>query len=692
MEDSGPDLSGPPLKKLRIDCPDPIALDSEAALDDMDGLYETTPPPRQSPGARTGVMLQTDLAGVVRNESEVPKTPSVIPGLGLLSEANQTATLGSGQDESNEDQSRGNGCDDTDVLQHEESSTLVTPPDTATTNGQNHLLNGGTEEYNEVTSVEVEIPGETPASLAVPDPGAECPQPESITGMEQAEWEADSSVESSDSSSESSSSQDEDDEDYELLDPEEQARILMQDGGSDDEGDISKAGKPGGSSHVKTKNEIQEDKVERPDVTVTSDMAIEELGTVETLVDNLVVIKAKTTGEYQVLETGSVLCLDDRSVIGAVTETLGRVQQPYYSVRFNSRDEIVAAGISAASKIFYVPQHSTYVFTQALKAIKGSDASNLHDEEVGVEEMEFSDDEAEAEYKRRIKQDRSAKRGGRGAAQGQTSRRQQHAPAVRNSPYGDNSGTSDVKDDGEPYTPLSRPSNYHELMMQGGAHPVAQVPHIQSSGHPRGGRNRGRGARGARGGGSFRGRGLHQYHDAHNKQDHGGDDFDEQYYPQRPGLYPIDSGSLHGQHQQPPTPSNMPHTYVPQTISPSFPQQSPQLQQFPPQTPYGWGQFSPPPVLPFVPTPLQAAAPPTPGPGGILPAGAFVNPAFFRSPRSTPMRNHNSPPPQQQHLAPNTIYPGAGLPFAPAADPEATAMRVAQEQLGMLRNLGRPGS
>lgn len=32
--------------------------------------------------------------------------------------------------------------------------------------------------------------------------------------------------------------------------------------------------------------------------------------------------------------------------------------------------------------------------------MKGSDASNVHDEEVGEDEVEFSDDEAEAAYKR----------------------------------------------------------------------------------------------------------------------------------------------------------------------------------------------------------------------------------------------------------------------------------------------------
>lgn len=43
---------------------------------------------------------------------------------------------------------------------------------------------------------------------------------------------------------------------------------------------------------------------------------------------------------------------------------------------------------------------ATFVFTRELRAIKGSDASNVWDEEVGAGEIEFSDDEQEQEYKR----------------------------------------------------------------------------------------------------------------------------------------------------------------------------------------------------------------------------------------------------------------------------------------------------
>ncbi|KAF2147214.1 uncharacterized protein K452DRAFT_217967, partial [Aplosporella prunicola CBS 121167] len=98
-------------------------------------------------------------------------------------------------------------------------------------------------------------------------------------------------------------------------------------------------GGKGSGAPLRSANEQVEEKVEKPNVTVTPDMKITELGHIENVVDNLALIRAKTSGEYQVLESGSVLCLSDRSVVGAVAETLGRVQEPLYSVAFNSREE-----------------------------------------------------------------------------------------------------------------------------------------------------------------------------------------------------------------------------------------------------------------------------------------------------------------------------------------------------------------
>ena len=54
-------------------------------------------------------------------------------------------------------------------------------------------------------------------------------------------------------------------------------------------------------------------------------------------------------------------------------------------------------------EVFHVPARSRFVFLSQIKAYKGSDASNVHDEEPADDELEFSDDEAEAAHKSRLK-------------------------------------------------------------------------------------------------------------------------------------------------------------------------------------------------------------------------------------------------------------------------------------------------
>ena len=324
--------------------------------------------------------------------------------------------------------------------------------------------------------------------------------------------ESSSSESSSDSSSSDDSEADSDADDYEMLSPEEEARRLMaEDGGSDD-------GRGKGTnehSHVvRTTNEKPDEIVPKPDITVTADMKIEELGFVENVVGNIAVIKAKISGEYEVLETGSLLCLEDRSVIGVIAETLGRVQQPYYCVRFTNAAAISEAGIWQNTKIFWVHEHSTTVFTQPLKAFKGTDASNLHDEEVGDDELEFSDDEAEAEHKRRVKLQKRPKHSMRDApADGFSRGPQQRHRGSQNRfelssysrpdqmpsstdvslHYDDNDAiNAEGENDDELYTPLTRPSNLYEMMDH---KPPSAEDHSSRGSRHRGGRGGGRGDR-----------------------------------------------------------------------------------------------------------------------------------------------------------------------------------------------------
>ncbi|KAG5985257.1 hypothetical protein E4U43_006094 [Claviceps pusilla] len=438
---------------------------------------------------------------------------------------------------------------------------------------------------------------------------------------EHPEWEVDSSPyessDSSDSSSSDSSDEDSDQEGYELLGVEEMGRLLMEaEGGSDDEGD---RGKGTSAAQLRTKNEIAEVILPKPDITVTEEMKIEELGSIENIVDTIVLIKAITPGEYQVLDTGSVLCTTERKVIGVVAETIGKVLQPMYTVYFSSADEIKELGLEVGTKLFYPVDHASYVFTEPLKNLKGSDASNIHDEEVGDDEMEFSDDEKEAEYKKAKKQKHKDKsKGKNGASTGGSTRSGPH-PLSQEMTV--NNDCLNYDDDDGPYKPLARPPGFGTS-----SGPVSnETPETNTRGGPRRGGGRGGDARG-RGGGRGRGSGR----GAGASYGRGG-----------------------GQHRGP---SRDGYALPPQGHSQSYPAQS--LPLPPPPPPPHAAQTAPPPALPNfgfqfpgwppnpagpvqAATPFAAAAAPPPPPGwpaqpGASPAAAaaaasnaFLNPAFM---------------------------------------------------------------
>jgi H/ACA ribonucleoprotein complex non-core subunit NAF1 len=509
-------------------------------------------------------------------------------------------------------------------------------------------------------------------------PGAQA-EVEGEDEEEHPEWEIDSSpIESSSDSSDSSddSSDDEDEEDYPILSAEETARILMQaEAGSDDE---EKAGS--GGAGIRTTNEHPEEVLPIPDITVTPDMKVVHLGHVETIVENVVLIRATVSGEYQVLESGSLLCLEDRTLIGLVADTLGRVEEPLYTVRFQGREKIDEFGLSQGKAIFYIESHSTFVFTQPLKGLKGSDASNFHDEEVGEDEIEFSDDEAEAEYRRRLKQKRREKKGESGGFG--RPRREPPGPSKLGQTelnYDDEAGAGE---DG--YTPLARPKDFHEMMRHQEA-PVEGAQYSPSRGGFRGGR--GRGSRGfdrgsGRGRGGGRGRGDNRA--AGSWDSHGHNNNHSQYSNRQPSYPPLGrEGSGQG------SPANLP-TYHPQTsASPYQGQQQqpfaynagnaptqqfapyglyPQQQQPPPQS---YGQVAP--SMPQFPQ-LPVQMPYQPNPYSQFPAGAHINPAFFAALQ------------QQQQTAPG------GAASAQGQNPSTSSVfDQVKAQLEILRQLNGGG-
>ncbi|TVY34746.1 H/ACA ribonucleoprotein complex non-core subunit [Lachnellula occidentalis] len=533
------------------------------------------------------------------------------------------------------------------MLEHSTSNpeTQHVPVESAPANVDNADSTAFLDKQPETIPAAITVDQPSADSIIAQEPGQDGQQPISEPAPskeEPREWETDSSpMESSDDSSSDDSSDESEDGDnaYKLLSPEEQARILMEgDGGSDDEGNKAK----GAAAQLRTKNEIPEVVIPKPEVTITEEMTITELGAVEAIVENILLVKAK----FQVnIEFSKA----HRSVIGVVSETLGRVQQPLYSVLFTNAGEIAEAKLELGTKVFYSEQHSTYVFTQALKAYKGSDASNLHDEEVGDEEMEFSDDEAEMEHKRKVKQ---AKRGRGGKSQQDGgSGRGGHPLQQQQTSYDASKGLNYDDDDG-PYKPLSRPVGYadsvgrteapEEGAYQGGPNGNTHNQNRDAS------RGRGRGDRGDRGRGrgdrgrGDRGRGRGGYQDRRGgSSGHSLPPQGRPNYPQPP-LNPSPGQNFTPQFQQQGRGFHLPAQTAPSVPPPGYnnaaysPHQ-PQLPgwQFPPPPPFQQPFSNMPnmqnmanmPNMPNMPN-MQNMWPGMP-PQAPLQSGAFINPAFF---------------------------------------------------------------
>ncbi|KAI1168384.1 Gar1/Naf1 RNA binding region-domain-containing protein [Nemania serpens] len=525
------------------------------------------------------------------------------------------------------------------------------PSPPSLTSGLEALL-GGLDPLPESTSILSDLNKD--AGSALPDPNNTAPaEPNDVAHIgesmengdgnaeeENPEWEADSSP--YESSSESSSSDDSDDDsddakDYKILGPEETARILMEmDGGSDDEGDGKEKGV--GSGLVRTKNELPEAIMPRPEVEIKPETEIIELGTIEHFVGNTAVIKAKITGEYQVLDTGSVLCLEDRTVIAALADVIAAVREPRYTAGFTSEEEIKAFGLEPGTKVFYTPAHANLGLTQALKASKGTDASNWHDEEVAEDEIEFSDDEKEAEYKRQLK---AKKRGARGGRDGAANRGGRNDGITADAPAGFNGLKYDDDDDDEgPYRPLSRPVGFGQ----------SQPPHggVEPS---NGFSGRGGAQRGNRG--DFRGRGGRGRGGRGNR---GGNPRGGYSLPPKPQGQ---EGQMAQSYQQPPAQQYNPPPAPPMPMAgqsyPVFP--PPQSNSQPPPTnqqfPFPWPQnaqqgFYPPPPPQF-----------TGQPGAN---GMYFNPSFLAA-LQTQMQSQQSNQNNQwngQHSQPNNQWPGQG--------------------------------
>ena len=250
----------------------------------------------------------------------------------------------------------------------------------------------------------------------------------------------DSDSDSGSSSSSSSSDDDDDDDDDELFfqprargrpdnaepKPAAAGEDKDEDDGDDDDDDDDEEEEDSSKTKqtvVKTKNEIARNELPEPEPwpdTVDASEAVVPVGTLCHCIDDIVTVQAfapagsgdgatatagaATDAETRPVDEGSLLCFEDRVVLGRVDEVFGQVSQPCYAVRFGRTRRPDPARCKPGTKVFVATQHTTFVPVEQLMLQRGSDASNIYDEEPAPEELDYSDDEEEARAHTLLKQ------------------------------------------------------------------------------------------------------------------------------------------------------------------------------------------------------------------------------------------------------------------------------------------------
>ncbi|KAI8147278.1 Gar1/Naf1 RNA binding region-domain-containing protein [Fennellomyces sp. T-0311] len=272
------------------------------------------------------------------------------------------------------------------------------------TNDVNDIEMKDTAIEESISSTDQQVSTEkAPAAEPTEETIAEVPSSESAavdsidTAIAQSQQPDEKAVDGYESSDLSSSSEDDDDNDDDGVQE-------LESDADDDMGGKEESGP------LRTKNELVEIIIDAPDFQITPSTELKPIGTIDEIIENVIVVHSYPDMANTVLDMGTLFAYPDRTLMGEVFETFGPVVRPYYSVRFNSTDEIDKEKAVLGAEISFVPSYerTQLVSVEELKKRKYTDASNVYDEEIRDEEAEFSDDEKEREFKQSIKRKKKA--------------------------------------------------------------------------------------------------------------------------------------------------------------------------------------------------------------------------------------------------------------------------------------------
>ena len=152
-----------------------------------------------------------------------------------------------------------------------------------------------------------------------------------------------------------------------------------------------------------TKNELSDVKIIPTVFPIEDTFKFLNAGTVmnKSIEGNFVMMADLSNG---ILDLDNIVFNQNKLPVGYIDDVLGKIDNPFYIVKYfpNYNGSTDLQG----EKLSFVKQKAKFVNKMELIKQKGSDASNVYDEEIDDDEKEFSDDEEEKARKERLKKRR----------------------------------------------------------------------------------------------------------------------------------------------------------------------------------------------------------------------------------------------------------------------------------------------
>ncbi|KAF0037976.1 hypothetical protein F2P81_010850 [Scophthalmus maximus] len=131
---------------------------------------------------------------------------------------------------------------------------------------------------------------------------------------------------------------------------------------------------------IKTRDEVLPEElpaVEEVSVSLPEDVELQPVGTVSSIIQQLVVIQSLR--DTPALIDDSIIFTSDRQAVGKVFEVFGPVSSPLYILRLNSVEQISSKGLKEGLTVYYAPaikEYTGYILTQQLKLLAVQTDSN----------------------------------------------------------------------------------------------------------------------------------------------------------------------------------------------------------------------------------------------------------------------------------------------------------------------------